>query len=274
MRMVEENKVVETKEGEVTNDVTTPEYTEVEVKALDQGWVPKDQWEGDPEEWRPAKEFVERGEIFKNLHSTKRELAKTQAALNAQMRHHAVVFEKAYQKALKDLQMEKREAIKNQDFEQLAVVETKIESVQQEHAQEAAQLAQVQQVATQEQTNPKFAAFVESNSWYLTDRELNLEADIIGAKYVAQTGDKEGVFTHVAEQIKKRFPEKFGKAKVTSRVAAPSAVAAPARKDVGSRKPSINDVPEHMKDVVRNFCQSTGMSEADYVKQLKEIGAF
>lgn len=265
--MTEENKATE---AEVTEVVTQP--TEVEVKALDQGWVPKDQWEGDPEEWRPAKEFVERGEIFKNLHSTKRELQKTQAALNAQMRHHQVVFEKAYQKALGDLRAEKRDAIRNQDFEKLEAVETKIEAVQTEHIQEAAQIAQVQQ-AGQQQASPQYQAFIENNAWYLTDRELNIEADIIGAKYMDSGQNREGLFAHVEKEIKKRNPERFGLAK--PRVAAPSAVAAPARKETGgSRKLSINDIPDHMKDVVKSFCASTGMSEADYVKQLKEIGAF
>jgi hypothetical protein len=266
---VEETKV-ETKVEQVTELVTSP----LEEKALEQGWVPKDQWEGDPEEWRPAKEFVERGEIFKNLHSTKRELQKTQAALSAQMRHHALVFEKAHQKALADLRLEKRQAIRNQDFEQLEAVETRIEAVQAEHVQEAAQLAQVQQTAQQEQFSPEFQEFTNKNPWYLTDPDLNTEADILGAKFLKSGGDRSQLFDHVAKEIKKRNPEKFGTVKPTARVAAPSAVSAPARKAVGAKAASINDVPDYMKDVVKNFCASTGMSEADYVKQLKEIGAF
>jgi hypothetical protein len=271
--MTEETKPVEGKVEDKVEQVTEIVTSPLEGKALEQGWVPKDQWEGDPEEWRPAKEFVERGEIFKNLHSTKRELQKTQAALSAQMRHHALVFEKAHQKALADLRLEKRQAIRNQDFEQLEAVETRIEAVQAEHVQEAAQLAQVQQTA-QQQESPQFQEFTRKNPWYLTDPDLNTEADIIGAKFLKNGGDREELFDHVANEIKKRNPEKFGTVKPTVRVAAPSAVSAPARKAVGVKSASINDVPDYMKDVVKNFCASTGMSEADYVKQLKDIGAF
>ena len=35
-----------------------------ELEAREQGWKPQDEYEGDPNKWRPAKEFVERGELF------------------------------------------------------------------------------------------------------------------------------------------------------------------------------------------------------------------
>lgn len=38
------------------------ENNEVETKALGMGWVPQDQWKGDPEKWTSAEEYVERGE--------------------------------------------------------------------------------------------------------------------------------------------------------------------------------------------------------------------
>src|SRR3990167_8194923 len=43
--------------------VETPAVpAEVETKARDMGWVPKEQYRGDPERWKPADEFVRRGE--------------------------------------------------------------------------------------------------------------------------------------------------------------------------------------------------------------------
>ena len=35
--------------------------TEIMEEARKQGWVPEDEWKGDPDKWRPAEEFVERG---------------------------------------------------------------------------------------------------------------------------------------------------------------------------------------------------------------------
>lgn len=262
-------------------DVTPvePQFSEVEQKALDQGWVPQDQWQGDPNEWRPAKEYVERGELYKSIHQTKRELKQTQAALNAQMRHHQYVFEKAYQAALKQLQQEKRQAIREQDFDKLEAVEAQIEAKQIEHQQDRAQLVQAQQVANAPQATPEFQAFLDRNPWYSADDSLRLEADIIGGHFVNSTGDRgPKLLEHVEKEIKKRYPEKFGGSlpAAPKKVAAPAAVAAvdkTGRKASAKEGTSLSDVPEHMRDVVRNFAAASGISQADYIKQLKEIGA-
>ena len=36
--------------------------SEIEEKAVAMGWVPLEEWKGDPEQHRPADEFVARGE--------------------------------------------------------------------------------------------------------------------------------------------------------------------------------------------------------------------
>jgi hypothetical protein len=41
---------------------SAPETGDVESRARAQGWVDRDEWTGDPERWRPADEFVKRGE--------------------------------------------------------------------------------------------------------------------------------------------------------------------------------------------------------------------
>ena len=38
------------------------EVAEVETRALAMGWQPKEQFKGDPSKWRPAEEYVQRGE--------------------------------------------------------------------------------------------------------------------------------------------------------------------------------------------------------------------
>ena len=49
--------------GETSKQVSTNPY---EGQAREMGWRPKDEWEGEPEKWRDAKEFVERGELYSN----------------------------------------------------------------------------------------------------------------------------------------------------------------------------------------------------------------
>jgi len=52
-----------------------------ESEAREQGWKPQDEYEGDPNKWRPAKEFVERGELFGKIDSLGKELKETRKAL-------------------------------------------------------------------------------------------------------------------------------------------------------------------------------------------------
>lgn len=40
------------------------EHDDVELRAKKMGWQPQEEFKGDPEKWRPAAEYVERGETF------------------------------------------------------------------------------------------------------------------------------------------------------------------------------------------------------------------
>ena len=277
-----EAAVVETKQegGVVTNEVTTPEtevetpeLSPVEQKAIEQGWVPKDQWKGDPEEWRPAREFVERGELYKSIHELKRKDKQREVALTAIQRHHEHVFTKAYEQAMRDLKAEKRAAMREQDFDRLEEVESKIEVLQENHQQEVKQMQVVQAAAAPANSNTEFQAFLDRNTWYEADDTLRLEADIIGGHYMKKGGTADKLFSHVEQEIKKRYPEKFGIAPVKR--GAPNAVAGVDRTNKKAPKGDLtmNDVPETQRGVIRQMAAASGVSEADYIKELKRIGA-
>lgn len=261
---------------EVTQTVepSVPELTPVEQQAMVQGWVPLEDWEAQgksKDEWRPAKEFVERGELYKSIHSTKKELKQTQAALGALQRHHQYVFQKAHEQALRDLRAEKRLAIRNEDFERLEEIETEIEQTQDQYQKEAQAMA-AQTAAAQQQAAvvPEFQIWLDRNQWYITDPELKDEAEAAGFVYLNKGGSKEGLLAHVEATVKRKFPQKFG-----IKRSAPNAVAGVDRtgKKATSGTTSLKDLPAEMQAVVRTFTESTGMSEADYIKELKKIGA-
>ena len=68
-----ETKVKPEKDNvEEIKPIEQPEYTELEQKALDMGWRPKEEWKGDESEWTNAKDYVKFGEVMqanRNLHS-------------------------------------------------------------------------------------------------------------------------------------------------------------------------------------------------------------
>lgn len=240
----------------------------VEMQAREQGWVSKEEWVEsgrDESDWRPAKEFIDRGELYRSIHSTKRELKQTQAALQALQGHHKMVYEKAYQQAYNDLKVQKRQAIRAGEFEQVEEIEDRMEKMQADHQAEQMRLAQVQQATQAPSTPPEFQAFVDRNPWYLQDKDMRNEADAAGFVYLNNGGDRNQLLAHVEKEMKRKFPEKFG-----GKRAAPNAVVPTQR---GGKAPTRDDIDmtDAEREIMRTFVRQGVMTEAQYKADLKKI---
>jgi hypothetical protein len=74
MQMSEQNTEINTEvvnspvveEKEVVTE-TPVELSPDEQRAMEHGWRPKEEWEGDPEDWVSAREFNRRGELFARI---------------------------------------------------------------------------------------------------------------------------------------------------------------------------------------------------------------
>ena len=257
----------EAKVEEVVEEVVEP--SAVEVQATGQGWMPKDRWESegkDPAEWRPAKEFVDRGELFKTIHSTKRDLKQTQSALSALQKHHQFVFEKAHKQALEDLKQEKRQAMKAEDLERVQEIDEKIDEQREKFATEKAELvAQTQPV--QAAIVPEFELWKETNQWYGADEEASEFAEATGFVYMKKNpgAAPETVLKHIETKVRKQFPEKFG-----VRKAAPSPTVGSDKTSV--RKPKADDIELDAmeKDIMKTLVDSGVLTAAEYKAELKK----
>lgn len=266
--MTEETKVVETTTEEVVEEVV--ELSPVEQEASGQGWVPKDAWVeqgGDPEEWRSAKEFVARGELYKSLHQTKSDLKKTQAALTALQRHHQYVFEKAHQTALNDLKLQRRQAIRNEDLETAESIAEEMEQIKEQHLQEKAQLQAANAAELQQQVPPEFLAWREKNNWYDVDMELRDYADAIGLVYYNRNPGTPTakVLQHVEAEVRKKYPEKFG-----VRKAAPNAVAGVDRTNKRNVRANDIELDDLEREIMSQLVKSGEMTEKEYKDQLRK----
>lgn len=238
-------------------------------RALEQGWLPKEEFVKagrDESEWRPAKEFVERGELYKSIHSTKRELKQTQAALTALQRHHQYVFEKAKLQAIDELKKERRQAIRSEDPERVEEIEEAIEQHKQELVEAKQQVAQATQ---QLGPPPEFVEWKDKNVWYDTDEEMREFADAAGLIYINKNprAAPQEVLKHIETKMRKQFPEKFG-----IRKAAPSAVAAVNRTSKSSKSVDTIELTEQERRVMKTFVDNGVMTEAEYIKELKKVG--
>jgi len=276
MKMSEELKPeakVETPEPEV---VETPELSPTEQEALEQGWLPKDKWVeagNDAEEWRSAREFKERGELFKSIHSTKRDLKQAQAALTALQRHHQMVFDKAHKQAIQDLKKERREALRADEIDRVESVEEEIERLETEHAAAKAAMIDEQKAASsQGELHPVFQSWVARNSWYSTDNELREFADTTGLLYSQKNPgvSPEQVLAHVEKTIRKQFAEKLG---TTQRKSAPNPTATPRKSGKAGGGVSDADIEEMGGNIqiMNTLIRSKAVTRESYIEDLKKI---
>jgi hypothetical protein len=83
---VEQNKEVEVPmdesdiiEAEKKADIKVEQKNPIDEAARAQGWVPQDEWDGDPTQWRDAQVFLERGEYFKTMGTQRKQIDKLNA---------------------------------------------------------------------------------------------------------------------------------------------------------------------------------------------------
>ena len=158
-----------------------PKLSAVEQKAAEQGWVPQDQWEGDPEQWRPAKEFLDRGELFKKIEDQNRTIKEFKRALEDLKGHHAKTRDVEYKRALETLKAQKVQAIEEGDAQSVVKLDDQIDLVKEEQRKLATQA----QEPSPSELNPEFVNWVDRNKWYERDENMKIFADALGQKLAA-----------------------------------------------------------------------------------------
>lgn len=240
----------------------TPEYTPIQLKAIDQGWIPREEFDGDESEFIDAAEFVRRGELFKKIETQSREVKQLRQALEALKQHQGKIEESAYNRALKQLQEQRKAAFIEGEHEKAFAIEEQIANIQEEKQRVKQQ--QIDVPANDEYAE-QFRAWVDENSWYESNSIMRKTADTLGLDYHNQGYSPAEVLKKVSEDIKREFSHKF-KTPAANR---PSAVEAPSRSN-SQQKGSISLSADERKIMTR-IVASGIMTEAEYMKQLKDM---
>lgn len=240
----------------------TPELSEVEIKAMEEGWVPKEQWEGNPADWRDAQTFVDRGQLFKKIEDQNRTIKDFKRALADLQNHHATVRETEYKRALETLKAQKMQALEDGDAKGVIQLDDEIDAVRQE--QRKLQTEQVQKPAG---PPPEFTEWVEKNKWYNTDEDARAYADGIGRQLAIKGVEPEAVLKEVEQRVKKTFPQLFrnpNKDKAGS-------VETSSAKGGKSHSESFH-LSEEERRVMQRFVRTIpGFDEKQYVNELKRV---
>lgn len=251
-----------TEQVEQQEQTTAPEYTPIQLKAIDQGWIPKEEFDGDDSEFIDAAEFVRRGELFKKIETQNREVKQLRQALDALKTHQGKIEEAAYNRALKQLQEQRKTAFIEGEHEKAFAIEEQIANIQAEKQQ-----VQQNQVDTQpnEEYAERFREWVDENSWYETNQVMRKTADTLGLEYHNQGYSPNEVLKKVSEDIKREFSHKF-KSPATNR---PNAVEASSRNSTPAK--AVVNLSSDERKIMNRIVASGIMTEAEYMKQLKDM---
>lgn len=253
-------------EGLPPKEASAPELTAVEQKALEMGWRPKSEFEGDEDDFIDAQEFVRRKPLFEKIDHVGKELRETRKALKALQEHHQKVKEAEYQNALKQLRAEKKQALEEGDADRLIEID---EQIAEAKAADVAVRTQIQQEASK--PHPNFVAWVQKNQWYQSDVELRSVADQIGTAYAAKNPETnpDDVLKYVEQRIKKLYPENFRNPNRER----PSAVEGRTQTQAHEKKDGISDYPltDEERKVMNTFIRQGIMTKEEYIKDLKAV---
>ena len=239
------------------------EPSESEVVALEKGWRPKEEYEGDPKKWVDADEFLRRGELFDKIDVMGRELRETKKTLRMLQQHHDTVRETEFQRAIQELKLEKKQAYEEGDHEKVVELDDKLLDIRVEQKNEALQARQ-----QSNQPDPRFVSWVNKNQWYAKDEELRTFSDEVGVAHARSHPDKDPdeVLKYVEERVRKAFPDKFN----NLRRAAPGAVLAGGKAGSSGKKEEYA-LSEDEHRVMMNFVRQGIMTKEKYIEDLKKI---
>lgn len=237
-------------------DNTAPDP--IAEKAMAAGWRPLEEFQGDPEAWVDAKEFIKRAPLYEKNHKLKRELADMKATLHEVKGHISKVSEAAYNRAVADLTARRDEAIDNGDREQVREIDKEIKAAE-------AMKTPVDNV------HPAVMAWEKENGeWFYKDAEISDFGLAHAQTYLNRNpNDFAGAMESMEKAVKRAFPEKFEKTNPARK--APPAVetgrALGAKRTFGK-----SDLSDEQRKVMSKFVRMGIMSEDDYIKDLAESG--
>ena len=261
---------------EVTEKIV--DATPIEEKALDKGWRPEDEWTGEPDQWRTAKEFLDRGELMdrisdqtRQLRGQKDELENIKTALKEMGTHNSKIAEKEYDKAMLDLKSLKVQAMEVDDYEQIVEVDEQIQELKEAKKEVGATPAAPT-------VHPDIETWMSENQWYGRDVIMRGAADSISQEYLnmnPEARDKpKDVLQYVEKVMREEFPHKFDE-KLTQRrrPTATSEVGEPMARSASKGKYTARDMNSMQKKICRTFIEAGAFkTEQEYVDQLVSLG--
>ena len=263
---------IEGDEGELGQ--SAPEGGELdaalETEAREMGWVPKEEWNGDPERWRPADEFVQRGkEILPIVQSRmQRVIDQQKTALEKQEKDfsdrieklnkaNAVALKKQREQIEAYFDTRKKQAVELGDIEAYEKVSKDEKDALAEFDKETKEKQKPERSPGPELSPEQRAirdGWFAENPWFQADALLSHVAQGIHVQRGNERPHEplEQNLAYVAQEIRKRFPEKFAGTQANGKM---SGVFGGSRQSGGKVGSLAARLPQEARDAAKEFIE-------------------
>jgi hypothetical protein len=228
-------------DGEPPQGDDAPQVSyETETRAREMGWRPKEEWNGDPDAWRPADDFVRRGEEIMPIvkaradraerklaeHETKhqeeikriksefedrtrRNEHMSQVALERQRKQIFDEYERRKDEAVRDGNKEAYDEAKRLQREDLTDFE---QSVAPQYQEPEPTEPETKRPELPPEIRQPVEAWIEKNAWFNRDADMNSLAQSVHNRLIREKPGMtlEENLEAVTREVRQRFPEKFG----------------------------------------------------------------
>lgn len=298
--MSDETQTIERNEGIAVPGEVAPQTTQtsgesapdVESRARSQGWVAQDEWRGDPDKWRPADEFVKRGEellpvAVERSRAAERRAQELEARLEQKSREFADQIKRVEHVSAIALQRQKEQLEANYQHAMREAVQLgdvqRFDQLDRDRKQAVSQFdEQIIKAAPspQQQPNqmpPEQAAVVDGwmkqNTWFHSDPEMNAVAQ---AYHMKLGREKPGLslaenLEQTTKYVRQRYADKFGSGE--QNIITPMVESGGGRMPAssGSRSKGANDLPAEVRKVAERFVKEGYFKSVnDYAREYFE----
>lgn len=257
---------------------------EVERDARRQGWVPREQFNGDENDWIDAASFVQRGREINPILRANNERLKNQIdslsnqnlvlvrELTDLKKGQATIQQRDYDTTLKMLKAARLEAMEGGDHEKFLALDEQIDQLRGQRDQLVPQIIDSPQQSSV--PDPEFQAWHRENSWYGSDEwrtiTINKVAEEIRNSYPQLVGRK--FLDEVVLEAQSRYPKDFGsveRTRTSSAMIHSMVDGGASRRGVSygnERKHTIAELPSDARAAMQKFVRDGLMTEKRYVE--------
>uniref|UniRef100_A0A6M3J1E4 Uncharacterized protein n=1 Tax=viral metagenome TaxID=1070528 RepID=A0A6M3J1E4_9ZZZZ len=264
----------EDQQEETPQSTPENEYSGPEQEAIREGWLPKEQFKGDPNLWVSAPEFIRRGKLIDRIGSQHKEIENMRKANEELVNLVKKQAEKLSQEKATEILAKKREAIAQGDVNSAEYYEKEYNTYQNE-------LHSYQAPKNNDKDLPReYRDFADRNATWLNPNSAENNAMMVYADKLDQELARDNPslsvqdrLDEVESRVKDLFPHRFDDSRAKRAPAVEGKKLSPKR---DPNKITFNDLPEDIKKVVNNMVKadrSGKLTRDEYAQQLLISGA-